>query len=155
MYSDWLPPIIGGISFIWLCILSYFVLKNKHFLRELFPKTGERDIRKKFEEILKEVEKSKLDLSRIEKATEQLAKEGLGHIQKVAMVRFNPYGDTGGDQSFAVALLNGKGNGVVVTSLHSRAGTRVFAKDVVLGKATKHKFSKEEEQVVKQALNEH
>ena len=71
---------------------------------------------------------------------------------RVALIRYNPYGDTGGDMSFSVALLNGLGNGVVLTSLHSRSGTRVFAKEVVAGKQGKHEFSKEEKEVVEKAL---
>lgn len=51
-------------------------------------------------------------------------------VQHVGIVRFNPFGDTGGDQSFSVALLDGNGNGVVVSSLFSRSETRVFAKPV-------------------------
>ena len=76
----------------------------------------------------------------------------LGQIQKVALVRYNPYEDTGGDMSFSVALLNGLGNGVVISSLHSRSGTRVFAKEVEAGRQGKHEFSKEEQDVVKKAL---
>lgn len=76
----------------------------------------------------------------------------LGQIQKVALLRYNPYGDTGGDMSFSVALLNGLGSGVVLTSLHSRSGTRVFAKEVEAGKQGRHEFSKEEQEVVKKAL---
>jgi len=54
-------------------------------------------------------------------------------IQKVGVVRFNPFADTGGDQSFAIALLDADGNGVVLSSLHGRADTRIFAKQVQAG----------------------
>ena len=84
----------------------------------------------------------------------EIEKEGLGYIQQVELLRFNPYGDTGGDQSFVVALLDKNGTGVVITSLHSRSGTRVFAKDVVFGKSGKYEFSKEEKEVVKKAMRE-
>ena len=49
-------------------------------------------------------------------------------LQHVAMVRFNPFQDTGSDQSFAVALADGDGNGIVLSSLHARGATRVYAK---------------------------
>src|SRR2546426_11130384 len=48
-------------------------------------------------------------------------------IQKVGVIRFNPFADTGGGQSFPMALLDADGNGVVVSSLHSRTATRIFA----------------------------
>ena len=49
-------------------------------------------------------------------------------LQHMGVVRFNPFSDTGGDQSFAIALVDGHGNGTVISSLHAREGTRVYAK---------------------------
>ena len=121
-------------------------------MSKLFPKSGERDIRKKFEEVTQAVEKFKLDLSKVKEEVGGLGKDGLGHIQRVELTRYNPYNDTGGDQSFSAALLNKNGDGVVITSLHSRSGTRVFGKPVVSGKAQEYQFSKEEEDVVKKAM---
>src|SRR5438309_2300208 len=72
-----------------------------------------------------------------------------GIMHRIALLRYNPYGDTGGDQSFSLALVDGEGSGVVITSLHSRASTRVFAKPVILGKPDKYQLSKEEEEVIK------
>ena len=72
-------------------------------------------------------------------------------IQKVGVVRYNPFSDAGGDQSFAIALLDAEGNGLVVSSLHSRTETRVFAKPVRAGRST-YSLSDEEQQAVKKAL---
>ena len=72
-------------------------------------------------------------------------------IQKVGVVRYNPFSDAGGDQSFAVALLDAEGNGLVVSRLHSRTETRVFAKPVRAGRST-YSLSDEEQQAVKKAL---
>jgi hypothetical protein len=73
-------------------------------------------------------------------------------IQKVGVVRFNPFADTGGDQSFAVALLDADGNGVVLSSLHGRADTRIFAKTVQTGRS-KHALSDEEQDAIRKALS--
>lgn len=70
------------------------------------------------------------------------AKSGDG-LQHVGLVRFNPFSDTGSDQSFAIALLNDRRSGIVITSLHARDGTRVFAKSIEDGRAT-HALSEEE-----------
>lgn len=72
-------------------------------------------------------------------------------IQKVALVRFNPFDDTGGDQSFSVALLDPKGDGLVISSIFSRAATRVFAKPVQHGEST-YTLSSEEQQAIRQAM---
>ena len=72
--------------------------------------------------------------------------------QKISVVRFNPFADTGGDQSFAVALLDAEGNGVVLSSLHGRADTRIFAKAVQAGRS-KHALSDEEQDAIRKALS--
>jgi len=72
-------------------------------------------------------------------------------IQKVGVIRFNPFADTGGDQSFAIALLDADGNGVVLSSLHGRADTRIFAKQVQAGRS-KHALSDEEQDAIRKAL---
>jgi hypothetical protein len=72
-------------------------------------------------------------------------------IQKVGVIRYNPFSDTGGDQSFAIAMLDSLGNGVVLSSLHSRTDTRVFAKPVQSGRS-KFQLSDEEQEAIKKAL---
>ncbi len=54
-------------------------------------------------------------------------------VQRVGLVRFNPFEDTGGNQSFALALTDARGTGFILSSLHSRTGTRVYAKAVTEG----------------------
>ncbi|MDQ3127016.1 MAG: DUF4446 family protein [Chloroflexota bacterium] len=56
-------------------------------------------------------------------------------IQRVGLVRFNPFEDTGGNQSFAMALTDAAGNGFILSSLHSRTGTRVYAKAIADGRS--------------------
>lgn len=72
-------------------------------------------------------------------------------VQCIGIVRYNPFGDTGGDQSFAVALLDRRGDGVVISSLHGRNATRFYAKPVKAG-ASPLTISEEEVQAVQQAL---
>jgi hypothetical protein len=72
-------------------------------------------------------------------------------IQRVGLVRFNPFEDTGGNQSFALALLDGHGDGFVVSSLHSRTGTRLYAKAIAAG-ASETALSEEESAALRQAL---
>jgi uncharacterized protein DUF4446 len=76
---------------------------------------------------------------------------GRRSIQRVGLVRFNPFEDTGGNQSFALALLDGAGAGFVVSSLHSRTGTRVYAKAIVDGRSD-GALSEEESEALRRAL---
>jgi hypothetical protein len=56
-------------------------------------------------------------------------------VQRFGLVRFNPFEDTGSNQSFALALLNGDEDGLVLSSLHSRQATRVYAKPINAGRS--------------------
>ncbi len=72
-------------------------------------------------------------------------------VQHVGLVRYNPFQDTGGDQSFALALLDKQGDGVVISSLHSRTMTRFYAKPIKAGIAVVS-LSEEEVKAVQQAF---
>lgn len=72
-------------------------------------------------------------------------------LQKISMVRFNPFGDVGGDQSFSLAMLDGHDSGLIITSIHGRSGTRVYAKPIDLGKS-KYSLSAEEKKALAQAI---
>ena len=64
-----------------------------------------------------------------------LEREGRKAFQHLGLVRYNPFEDTGGNQSFVVALLDADGDGFILTSLHSRQATRMYAKPVRRGKS--------------------
>ena len=129
MYPDWFVIALPAMAviFLWLGFLSFFIGRQNKFLKSLFPKSGERDIRKKFEEIRETVEGFQKELFGISKKIETVEEEGFQHIQRVELMRFNPYDDTGGDQSFTVALLNNEGSGIVVSSLNIGVGARNLA----------------------------
>jgi hypothetical protein len=80
-----------------------------------------------------------------------LEERSRGSLQHIGMVRFNPFEDTGSDQSFAIALLDDRRDGIVLSSLHGRANTRLFAKPVEGGES-KHTLSTEEAQAIRIAV---
>jgi uncharacterized protein DUF4446 len=134
---------------LWLALLqrSYSALRRR--LRRLVPEGAG------FDEVL-DRQQSRLDdvagrvdaLNKLHRELEELTQRS---IQRVGVVRFNPFADTGGDQSFAIALLDAEGNGIVLSSLHSRADTRIFAKQVQAGRS-KHQLSDEEQDAIRKAL---
>jgi hypothetical protein len=95
------------------------------------------------EEVLKEFNQLKKEFEKVLKEFEELKEREKFNIQKVGIVRFNPFKDVGGNQSFSIALLDGKDDGVVITSLYLKEGNRVFAKPVKEGKS-QFNLSKEE-----------
>lgn len=73
-------------------------------------------------------------------------------VHKVGIIRFNPFKDIGGDQSFALALLDGKDSGITISSLHTREGTRIYAKPVIKGESEKYTLTDEEKAAIKAAV---
>jgi hypothetical protein len=77
---------------------------------------------------------------------ERIIKLGRG----IKLIRFNPFPDVGGNQSFAVGIMNEEGDGVVFSSLYSRERMSVFAKPIVQGKCD-IELTPEEQSVIVEA----
>ena len=103
------------------------------------------------ENLLKDVSINRKDINYLKSYCDKIQKEGLLHIQKIGLVRFNPFKDTGGDQSFILSLTDGNDTGVIISGLYSRSGTRWYAKKVVKGKSVEHELSDEEKKALSQA----
>lgn len=88
----------------------------------------------------------------LEQLQTELRQAMLRTVQRVGLVRFNPFSDTGGDQSFSIALLDGEGDGLVISSLFSRSETRVFAKPIQGGQS-KYNLTEEEQQAIQLATD--
>lgn len=73
-------------------------------------------------------------------------------IQKIGIVRYNAFQDTGSDLSFALALLDEKNNGVVLNGIYSREMSNIYAKPVENGKS-KYTISEEEGLAIEKAIN--
>jgi hypothetical protein len=75
----------------------------------------------------------------------------LNSLQRVGLVRYDAFDDMGGHLSFSAALLDGQGNGMVITSINGRQDTRCYAK-LVEGWTSSHNLSEEEELAIQRAL---
>lgn len=138
------------VTLVWLTALSFFIYTISEHYRRLVQKTGKDDLKSILETLLTGQDKSEANLKRIEQETVEFGKKVQAHIQKVGVVKFSPYQETGGNQSFALSLLDGQDNGVVILSLHGREGTRIYLKTVQAGKS-KHVLSIEERQAIEEA----
>jgi hypothetical protein len=88
------------------------------------------------------------DVNRLQTTLEERTRSSLRHI---GMVRFNPFEDTGSDQSFAIALLDDARDGIVISSLHGRSNTRIYAKPVE-GATSSPALSEEESRAIRIAV---
>lgn len=137
--------ILGGAWLLGLSLGFYWLFR---LFKRLTKGTKEGNLVKVLEGILAEEKGNKDRLEELTKQLRQLEDLSEYHIQRVGLVRFNPFKDLGGDHSFSIALLDAKDTGLVITGLHTRERTRVYVKAVKKGKA-EHEFSEEE----KKALN--
>jgi len=140
--------IISAVLFVWLVIVTFLLVRILRVFSKLTSGVSKKDLKVLLEEILGKINhQGELTLD-LQKKIEQLKTEGYGHFQKVGIIRYNPFSDTGGNQSFVLSLLDNKNSGFVITSLHSRESTRVFAKPVKEGHEAGYEFSKEEIQAI-------
>ncbi|MEI7554340.1 DUF4446 family protein [Candidatus Chlorohelix sp.] len=100
---------------------------------------------------IKRIERDASMLDVIQTAMRELELRQNRSYQSVGLVRFNPFTDMGGDQSFALAIIDSFGNGFVMSSLHGRTATRIYAKTVKRGQAV-GTISSEEQASIDQAM---
>ena len=140
-----------AIIFVWLVGLTVFFWRILQHYNNLTKGISTKGLKTILEELLKDSELNKKDIDYLKQYSAKLEKEGLLHIQKVGLVRFNPFKDTGGDQSFIISLIDGKDTGVIISGLYSRTGTRWYAKKISEGKGVEHELSEEEKRALKEA----
>ena len=139
------------VAIIWLALLQRSSAALRRRLRLVMPDgeaTSLDQVLARHANEIAELGKRLDALNNLQHELEQITHRT---IQRVGLVRYNPFADTGGDQSFAIALLDSQGNGIVVSSLHSRTDTRVFAKPVQRG-ASRYQLSDEEQDAIRKAL---
>ena len=73
-------------------------------------------------------------------------------VQKVGIVRYSAFKDTGSDLSFALALLDANNNGVVLNGIYSRDMSNIYAKPVTNGTST-YTMTQEEKDAIDKAIN--
>lgn len=144
--------------FIWLFLVSIFSLFVFSFslwvflrLDRLIKGTDKRGLVKIFGELTKSQKENREFLDEIKKSIGEIKEKNLLNVQKVGLVRFNPFSETGGDHSFSLALLDGKNNGFVMTGLHTRERTRLYIKPIRNLKSS-YELSAEEQKAVNEAL---
>lgn len=145
------PAIIILGLFFWLLILTFLWWRTKSFGQRLTKGMDKVNWQALSDKLVKHIEVEAKRISDLGKIVEDIKGNNLYNIQKVGLVRFNPFAEAGGDQSFCLALLDGEDSGLVISSLHSRETTRIYAKPVRKGKSAGYDLSAEEKQAVLKA----
>jgi len=101
--------------------------------------------------VLKKIKGLEEKIDKFSQALENMEKESKLHIQKIGVVRYNPFSNVGGDQSFSIALLDKNNNGVVITSLYAQDNNRVYGK-AIENSRSEHSLSEEETKAIAKAV---
>lgn len=143
--------VLFGFLFVWLLALSVIFYRLFSHYQKLTKGITKKDLKSVLNKLLKDFDEESNRINEVIKKLEKLEKDSFYHIQKIGLVRFNPFAETGGDQSFCLAVLDNHDSGFVISSLHSRDKTRFYAKPVRNGQAASYELSSEETRAIKKA----
>jgi len=135
----------------WNIFLQLRLERTRQRIKIFFRGRKTKDLEEVIAEQVKRMKNMEGDIKELFKWNEKLQKIADISIQRVGVVRFNPFKDVGGDQSFSIALLDKNNDGIVISSLYSREGTRVYAKPIKNGTSEYH-LSEEEEKAIERAM---
>jgi Na+-transporting methylmalonyl-CoA/oxaloacetate decarboxylase gamma subunit len=158
LLADNLALVVAGMGLLLLILLVLVAIQSARLgraVRDYRALVGDGrggSLREVLDEHVGRVDAVARRLGEMDQVHASLEHRTLTSLQHIGLVRFNPFEDTGSDQSFAIALLDGERDGIVISSLHGRANTRVFAKPVQ-GGSSPHALSAEEEQAIRIAVS--
>ncbi len=138
--------VLGAITLLTLSLSLYILF----FFKKLSKDVGRENLVKILGKALEIEKQNSENILKINKFVDEIKKDAMGHFQKTALVRFNPFSEMGGDHSFSLALLDAHLSGFVITGLHTRDRTRVYAKKIDKG-SCKQELSNEEKQALEKA----
>jgi len=151
---------IALISFILAIITLVITLINANRTNKMLRKyrrlmrgSDNRNLEALLNDYLNRIEGALNAVKELEQHSQQLDRRMLRCIQKVAIIRYNPFEEMGSDQSFSIALLDALNDGYILTGLFGRNTSTTFAKPIKGGQSP-YPLSNEEEEVLKLAMEQ-
>lgn len=139
--------ILGG----WLAFVEYRYRKLASSFRALMSGRGGTDLEATLLDFISRMEHVEQVAQNVNSRVDSVEVKLPYLVQHVGVVRFNPFQDKGGDQSFAMAILDDHADGAVISALHSRVDVRIYAKPIVGGQST-YTMTAEEKEAIARAL---
>ena len=147
--------ILSGLLIILLIgfviLLGKVISLNKRYKKFIVNLGDGKDLQEDLENYMYRVERVERQNAEILGQISGLDKDLEGCIQKVGILRYSAFQDTGSDLSFTLALLDEHDNGVVLNGIYSREMSNIYAKPVEGGKS-KYTLSAEEQEAIKRAI---
>ena len=150
------PYFILGNILLSLVLLISLILINLNFKKinkkysKFFSSSNDSNIERLVEEnidLCHEITNKNKDL---ESKISFIERNILQCVQKVGIVRYNAFDNVGSNLSFAIAILDGNDNGIVLNGIYSRESTTTYAKAIINGQS-KFTLSAEEIQAIDMA----
>ena len=147
---SWIVTIILLIGFL-VVLISNIKLNNRY--KKFMKKLGNgKNIEEDLENFMYKVDRVEKQNAEIMNFCKNLDEDLSKCIQKIGIVRYSAFKDTGSDLSFTVALLDEKNNGIVFNGIYSREMSNIYAKPVENGNS-KYTLSSEEVEAIEKAIN--
>ncbi|EKE16051.1 MAG: hypothetical protein ACD_11C00053G0010 [uncultured bacterium] len=128
-----------------LSIVALFKIRNINKKNEIiFSGKKVTDIESVILKNVQDIKQVDKEIQELFEISNQIHTLSMKSLHKFSVIRFNPFKDIGGNQSFVVALLDGKNSGVVISSLHTKDGTRVYSKPIKKGVCEEYQLTEEE-----------
>ena len=136
----------------WLVLITLLYIRIYLHYRRLTQGVTKKNLLSSLNHLIAQSKSNKEEINAIADKLEHEIKQNKLHLQKVGFKRFNPFTNTGGNQSFTICLLDENNTGIVISSLHSRESTRLYSKKIIKGKSADISLSSEELEVVKEVV---
>lgn len=145
--------LLNFIIFIGFMVMIIKTAKLSKKYKEFIKKLGNgKDIEEDLENYMYRVERVEKYNAELSEYCKSLNEDLSKCIQKIGIVRYNAFKDTGSDLSFTLALLDDNNDGVVLNGIYSREMSNIYAKPVHEGKST-YTTSQEENEAIEKAIN--
>ena len=133
---------------------SLYLAMKLHRLSGSYQKMMQGAEGKSIEEMMlariREIEELKQSVGELQNQQRLLSADGMKHLQRLGLIRFNAFDNTGSDLSFSLAMTDAERNGFVLSGIYGREESRVYAKPIVAGEST-YMLTKEEKQALEVA----
>ncbi len=140
-----------SVCIAWLAAVSWILYKTRRHYQNLIAATKKEKIDEILDELLQKNREFGSEIHDLTKEINKISEHSKVTLQKIGLVRFNPFEKVGGEQSFVLALLNDKNCGIVINFIYTREGVRTYIKKVKDGKSELHELSEEEIEAVQKS----
>lgn len=144
--------ILLGVLAVWLIVVTVILIKVRSHYYNLISTTRKEKLDDILDSLIVGEKMLKTEVDGVKKRLEDEIKKSSLHLQKVGLVRFNPFGTVGGEQSFVAAFVDSENSGIVFNFIHTKEGLRVYTKRVKKGVGVEYELSKEESNAIEKSI---